>query len=164
MPERLQVSLLADHADLIPEIAGWLYDEWGHTYPDGSPRLVEQTLMERCNRHSLPLALVGFHQEAPICTASLKIREMETHPHYEHWLGTVYTLPQHRRKGIGAQIVKAAEAEAENLGLRLLYLYTRHSEMFYARLGWEAIERPLYKGRPAIIMQRKLNGDLNASC
>ncbi|MGD8603267.1 MAG: GNAT family N-acetyltransferase [Anaerolineales bacterium] len=156
MADRLHVSLLANHTDLIPEIASWLYDEWGHTYPDGTPRWVEQALTERCQRHQLPLALVGFLQESPICTASLKIQEMDTHPHYEHWLGTVYTLPPYRRQGFGAQIVRAAEENAANLGLIRLYLYTRHSESFYARLGWQSIERPHYKGRPAVIMHKLL--------
>jgi GNAT superfamily N-acetyltransferase len=157
MSQRLQVSLLAECPDLIPEIAAWLYDEWGHTtYPDGSPRLVEAALIERCQRRRLPMALVGFFQGDPICTASLKIREMETHPHLEHWLGTVYTIPQCRRQGFGAQIVKAAVNHAADLGLAQLHLYTRHSETFYTDLGWETIEHLLYKGRPAVIMRRNL--------
>ena len=157
MPNHFRTAYLADHPDLIPAIAAWLYAEWGHTYPDGSPRHAEEALLERCQRGRLPLALVGFAGHEPMSTASLKIRELETHPHLEHWLGTVFVLPHYRRQGYGAKIVQAAEHEARLLGLEQLYLYTRHSETFYADLGWESIERPMYRNRPAIIMQRMLN-------
>ena len=156
MPSNFHSAYLADHPDLIPSIAAWLYEEWGHTYPDGSPRHTEETLRERCQRSRLPLALVGFAGQEPMSTVSLKIREMETHPHFEHWLGTVYVLPHYRRQGYGAKIVIAAEQVACALGLEQLYLYTRHSETFYADLGWETIERPMYRQRPAIIMRKWL--------
>lgn len=163
MPEKLQVSLLADHPGLIPLITEWIHSEWGHHYPDGSPRQVETALRERCQRKSLPLAMVGFVDQKPICTASLKIREMETRPQYEHWLGTVYVLPRFRRQGYGGLMVKAAENKAQSLGLEVLYLYTRHSENLYARLGWEVIERPLYKERPAVIMRKYLSTGQDSS-
>lgn len=156
MSNSFHFALLADRPELVPTIAAWLYDEWGHTYPDGSPRHTEVALRGRCQRDQLPLALVGFVGNEPMSTASLKIREMETHPQFEHWLGTVYVLPRFRRRGYGAKIVVAAEQVACGLGLEQLYLYTRHSETFYANLGWASIERPMYRQRPAIIMHKLL--------
>jgi GNAT superfamily N-acetyltransferase len=159
MPGELQVALLADHPDLIPSITEWLYEEWGQYYPDGSRRRVEASLLERCQRDQLPIAMVGFVKGEPIGAASLKIREMESHPQYEHWLGTVYVRPQFRRRGYGGQLVGAAEELARSLGLKVLHLYTRHNENLYANLGWETIERPLYKQRPAIIMRKYLSSN-----
>ena len=40
--------------------------------------------------------------------------------------------------------------------MRELYLYTRQHEDFYARLGWQVIEKLFYKGRIALIMKRNL--------
>ena len=81
---------------------------------------------------------------------------METHPQYLHWLGSVYVLPEYRSQGIGTELVQYAASEARRLGVQDLYLYTRHREKFYTRLGWKPIERPIYDGRPAVIMSRKL--------
>jgi GNAT superfamily N-acetyltransferase len=60
-----------------------------------------------------------------VATAALKIREMETHPQYEHWLGNVYVLPEFRAQGIGTTVIERAKHEAKRIGIRDLYLYTR---------------------------------------
>lgn len=147
---------LADRPSLVPQLARWFYKEWGQNNPHLSLETVEGKLRDRLNREKIPLVLVLLRDDLPIASASLKIREMETHPQYLHWLGSVYVLPEYRSQGIGTELVQYAASEARRLGVQDLYLYTRHRERFYARLGWKPIERPIYDGRPAVIMTRKL--------
>jgi GNAT superfamily N-acetyltransferase len=151
-----QYVYLADRPELIPELARWFYDEWRQNYPDLSVETIEGKLNTRLHKDKIPLVLILLRDGSPIASASLKIQEMETHPQYLHWLGSVYVLPELRGGGIGSNLIQYSAAEARRLGVRDLYLYTRSREGFYARLGWTPVERPLYHGRTVVIMLRNL--------
>jgi GNAT superfamily N-acetyltransferase len=148
---------LADHPELIPVLAGWFFEEWGRGYPGPTLATIEDKLKQRLNRDQVPLVLVMMREGSPIASASLKIREMETHPQHLHWLGSVYVLVDYRGRGLGSQLVQHAVNEATRLGVRELYLYTRHQESFYSRLGWTPVEKPIYHGRQVIIMKQILS-------
>lgn len=152
-----KIIYLADRTDLIPTLGGWFYQEWGRNFPDLTQVTFEGKLWQRLNRDQVPLVLVILRDDSPIASASLKIREMETHPQYLHWLGSVYVVPEYRREGIGTELVQYAVKEAKRLAVHDLYLYTRNRESFYTRLGWKVIERPLYHGREVVIMKQILS-------
>jgi len=151
-----KVDYLANHPDLVDLLADWFYQEWGGRLPDVTLQDFSERLKGRMNRDQLPLSLVLFLRKEPIGTASLKIREMETHPQYEHWLGSVFIRGEYRKKGFGTEIVKAATRMAIRLGIEELYLYTHSSEAFYKRLGWKGIEKSIFRGRRVTIMRRVL--------
>jgi len=155
----IQIGYLADFPQHLPELAGWLYAEWGQPAPDGSVQMAQESLRRRLNKDRLPLALVAVQGETLLGTTSLYRQEMEIRPEYEFWLSTVYVHPSFRRRGIGEQLVQAAAAQAVRLGLPALYLYTRrpNNVAWYTRLGWTILERPIYEGSPAVIMVRQLD-------
>ena len=155
---KVDIEYLADHPDSIGILAGWLFDEWGHRSPDGTARGMVDTFKERLNRDKLPMALVALRENEPLGTVSLKLREVEIRPQYEHWLGALYVHEPHRGKGIGSLLIEAATKEANRLGISELYLYTRNweNERLYAKLGWTVVERLGYQGRSAVIMKRIL--------
>jgi len=157
LPMKLQIEYLAERPDLVPILASWFYEEWGRRNPENSIEKVEQRLRTRMNRDSLPIALVGFLDGKLVTSASIKIREMETHPQYKYWLGAVYVDVAHRGQGIGSQVVQHTALEAKRLGVSQLYLYTRSHENFYTYLGWQPIERPRYHGREVVIMKFTLS-------
>jgi GNAT superfamily N-acetyltransferase len=101
------------------------------------------------------LAFVALRENEPLGTVSLKLKEVEILPQYEHWLGTLFVHESHRGKGIGSLLIEAAAKEANRLGIGELYLYTRNrkNERLYAKLGWIVVERLEYQGRPAVIMK-----------
>ncbi len=153
----VDIEYLADRPEWLPVLAEWFYQEWGHGDPPFSIEDFLNQFHTRLNRDRFPLTMVASLKGVPIATASLKLMEMETHPQYLHWLGGVFSLPQYRRKGIGARVVEATATEARRLGISELYLYTRRSVALYAELGWEIIEQPEYRGHPVSIMKRRLD-------
>jgi len=152
----VEVALLADHPQLIPLLAEWFYTEWGHGDPPFTRKEFQSQFRDRLNRDRIPLTMVAFLDGCPAATASLKIRELESFPQYAYWLGGVYTLPEYRRRGIGSLVVKACAAQASQLWVGELYLYTRRSIELYARLGWRIIAQPCFQGREIVIMKLEL--------
>jgi len=148
---------LADRLDLIQELAGWFFDEWEVHNPDLTLESIENKLKGRLNREQVPIVLVHIQDGSAIASASIKIQEMETHPHYQHWLGSVYVMPEYRGQGIGTELIRYTIGEAKRLAVEDLYLYTRNKENFYSKLGWKSIESPIYHGRRVIIMHKKLS-------
>jgi putative hydrolase of the HAD superfamily len=148
---------LADQPQLVPVLTDWFYDEWGQSNSDSSWERMRRNLGEQLNKYKIPLTIVLLRDSQPIASASLKIHEMETHPQYLHWLGGVFVKPECRQQGIGSRLVDHTAGEAKRLKVNDLYLYTRNHERFYTRLGWQVIERPIFDGRIAIVMQRILS-------
>jgi predicted N-acetyltransferase YhbS len=152
----IQIEHLADHPELTHLLAIWFFEEWGRHNRTLTVESIEQRVRERMNQDKLPLTLVAFLETEPVASATLKIREMETHPQFEHWLGNVYVRSEYRNRGIGSHIIESAAEEAKRLDVQDLYLFTRDRERLYARLGWKMIERAEYHGRIAVIMKREL--------
>jgi N-acetylglutamate synthase-like GNAT family acetyltransferase len=67
-------------------------------------------------------------------------------------LAGVFVAPQHRRKGIGAALVRRIMGGATSLHVSKLYLYTVDSTAFYANLGWSLLEHTAYRGKEVSIM------------
>ena len=153
---REQFIYLADQSELLPILADWFFDEWGLHDPESSREHMRTELGDFLYHDRLPLTIVLLRDSEPIASASLKIKEMETHPQYLHWLGGVYVHPDNRGQGVGSRLVEYTAQEAIRFNVTDLFLYTHSHEKFYARLGWRVIEEPIYKGRVVSIMKRKL--------
>ncbi len=156
MHEPVAIEYLAGYPELVPVLASWVYDHWGKMYRMKSVEEQIEKISERINTDRFPLAFVALVGSAPIGTASLKIQEMTTHKHLYHWLGTVYVVPEYRNKGVGSALVKRAEIQAKELGVKTLYLHTPDKEDFYRNRGWETIERPVYFDIPVVVMRKEM--------
>jgi len=153
---QIEIEYLADHPEFVHLLSTWFYDEWGKNSPSITLEIIEIRVWERLNRDKIPLCMIALAKSQPIATATLKIREMDIYPQFEHWLGDVYVLHEHRDQGVGSQITEAAVEIAKSRRVKTLCLYTRDREHFYQRLGWELVEQTEYQGRMASVMKRAL--------
>jgi len=156
MTARVEIRYLADCPELVPKLARWVCEEFGHLDSTKTPEQVERMLRKRLNRDRLPLTLIAFAGSEPIGSASLQNRGVSSRPQYAPWLGTVVVRRPHRNKGIGSQLVQRAAQVARRLGVRELYLHTPDRESLYSRLGWMPVERIPYRGQDTVIMKRNL--------
>jgi N-acetylglutamate synthase-like GNAT family acetyltransferase len=85
-------------------------------------------------------------------SASLVRHDMDTRPELTPWLAGVFVAPEYRRRGVGAELVRRVMTEAGVQKVQTLYLYTVHSEAFYANLGWSLQERTAYRSQNVVIM------------
>lgn len=156
MIETIDIQYLADCPEVIPTLASWAFEQWGQQYKMESVNVQLELFAHRANRDRLPLALVAFLGSQPVGTASIKIREMTTHPHLMYWLGAVYVVGRFRNRGIGTELISCATAKARDLAVDTLYLHTPDKAEFYSRLGWKEIERCVYYGHKVTIMKKNL--------
>jgi GNAT superfamily N-acetyltransferase len=102
------------------------------------------------------VALVAKADATPIGTCLLVESEIEPNHDVSPWLAGLFVVPEHRRKGAGAELVRAIENQALQRGFSRLYLYTTDAVGFYERLGWSVLDRTNWKGLDTALMVRDL--------
>jgi predicted N-acetyltransferase YhbS len=155
----MNIQYLADHQEVLPILAAWIYNEWSYLYPGATLQDFEGLLRERINREKLPLTLVAFEAGEPIGTVSLRSFDMETRRDLAHWLTSLYVIKPWRRRGIGSSLVATAEKKAAELAIRKLFLFTTDAlpGHFYSKLGWNVKEKTIYRSYPVTIMEKDLH-------
>ena len=148
----MKIDYLADHPEFLRTLAEWQHGEWGHLRPGDSveARMARLRNFSECDR--IPLTVVAHDDGELLGSASLIPHDMDTRMELTPWLAGVFVAPAHRRRGIGAALVRRVMAEAGRLSVPVLYLYTVHSEKFYASLGWSLQEHSTYHGHDIVIM------------
>jgi N-acetylglutamate synthase-like GNAT family acetyltransferase len=146
------IEYLADHPEFLPTLAQWQHHEWGHLRPGDSLEARMLRLRGQCQRDRIPLTVVAHVNGEVLGSASLVQHDMDTRLELSPWLAGVFVGSEYRRRGIGAQLVRGIMSEATALKVRLLYLYTVHSEKFYANLGWCLEEHTAYREQNVAIM------------
>ena len=92
-----------------------------------------------------------------IGTFALKLKDLSSRLDLSPWLGSLVVVPSYRRKGVGSYIVDQAECLAKELSYSQLYLYTPDQEAWYAKQGWQLIERSFSGKIPISVMSKALN-------
>lgn len=153
----IRVVPLGDHPEVIPTLAGWLYEQWGYFHDHDSVERRIGELRERLDATRIPVAFVALssHESGamPIGTASLTADDLDTRPDLTPWLASVFVPAEYRRSGVGAALVEAVVAQARRLGFGTLYLFTEDRSEFYGRLGWTVVEAESYRGHPVTVMK-----------
>ena len=158
-PASWRIVPLADRPDLVAPLADALWAFWGEIFPEKTVAVRTASLRARMNRDRLPVAVVAVAPDGGLLgTASILFDDMETRPDLNPWLATVFVLPGQRRRGLGAALCAAAEAEAWRLGVSRLHLFTFDKRGYYAGLGWRDLETVDYAGQPTAIMVKDAPG------
>ena len=148
----MTIEYLGDHPGAVRTLAEWQHAEWGHIRPGDTVEKRATRLRSWSNHDRIPLTVVALDGNNVFGSASLIEHDMETRMELTPWLAGVFVGETYRRRGIGAQLVRRIMEEARKLKVPLLYLYTVHSEKFYAALGWELMERTNYREQKIVLM------------
>jgi GNAT superfamily N-acetyltransferase len=160
----MEIAFLADFVHYLPTLARWHHEQFGYLAPEASLESNVAALQRTLNRGAIPTTFIALAGEVLLGSASLVRHDLSSRPNLTPWLARVYVAPEHRRQGVGTALVSRAVAEAEQLGVEKLYLYTPDKERFYARLGWSVRERLKYRGWDTVIMQISPVTIVAASC
>ncbi|SME99325.1 GNAT family N-acetyltransferase [Pseudogulbenkiania subflava] len=149
----MRIEPLADHRQLIAEIAALLHAEWGDLAPWASRDEIERRFAGQASTGHAPFTLVALADSGELLgTASVKLFELPSHPDKAHWMGEVFIPRALRGRGIGSALVLACITQSRALDLPALYLYTPDQQALYERFGWQEIAREVVNDELVSIM------------
>ena len=150
MPE---IHYLADQPQHIPTLAAWHYAQWGELNPANDVATRIARLQTHLQRQAVPTSFIACDGDELLGSAALVVSDLDIRPELTPWLASVFVAPAARQRGVGTMLVRRAMEEARAIGLPQLYLFTLDREQFYAGLGWQAVERAIYRDREIAIMR-----------
>lgn len=106
----MNIAPLANHMNLLGEIAELHQKEWGHL--DGSITLEKRIdmLEKSANQSGIPSVYIALEEGKFIGSAALVEQDMSTHhPELFPWLASVFVKPAWRRQGIASRLVGFCE-------------------------------------------------------
>ena len=106
--------------------------------------------------HTHGVALIAKADSEAVGTCLLVEAEIEPNHDVSPWLAGLFVVPERRRMGAGAILVRAIEDQARQRGFSRLHLYTTDAVGFYAKLGWSVLDRTNWKGLDTALMVRDL--------
>lgn len=153
------IASLAQRLDLVDTLAGWHHAEWTEFYPGWTIEACRAELMAQMDPNRLPTTLVALDDtEELLGSVSLLLDDLPGYECFSPWLASLFVRGDHRRRGVGGVLLKAAVAEARRLGVPELYLFTADHEGYYTARGWAVAERASVGRQPITIMTRRTEG------
>jgi N-acetylglutamate synthase-like GNAT family acetyltransferase len=156
----VRINYLVEHPEYVPQLAQWLFEEWGAILGERTLEARIKKLKAHMNRDKLPIAWVAHASGQLLGTAALRVHDLESREDLTPWLGGVFVGAPFRRRGIGAALCAKVEDEARSRGTQTLYLFTLDKQAWYSRLGWTALTPCVWHERPGDIMCKQLLGDV----
>jgi len=154
----VRISHLIEHPEYIPQLAQWLFEQWGSILGEETPEARIKKLRTHMNQDKLPIAWVAHANEQLLGTVALRVHDFEGREDLTPWLGGLFVGSHFRRQGIGAALCATVEEEARLRATHTLYLFTLDRPAWYSRLGWTILGPCVWQQRPGMIMTKPLQG------
>src|SRR5258708_10754640 len=119
----VRITYLIDHPDYIPQLAQWLFEQWGAILGEKTLETRIKKLKAHMNRDQLPIAWVAHANGQLLGTAALRVHDLEGHEDLTPWLGGVFVGSHFRRQSIGAALFATVEDDVRSRELSTLYLF-----------------------------------------
>jgi GNAT superfamily N-acetyltransferase len=158
MAEGILICPLRDCSGAISALVSAFEAEWPGWYGPGGQGDAAADLAAYANpRGDLPVGVVALGPDGdPIGIAALKVVFTPELAHLTPWASAGWVRPDLRRRGLGAVLLRALEAEGRRLGLTDLYCATTTAVTLLQREGWTAHAQTVHDGGLIGIFRRKL--------
>jgi N-acetylglutamate synthase-like GNAT family acetyltransferase len=132
---RFEIIPLADCPDEIPRLAAWVFSEWNAI--EAIPvEKIAAGFTNNLNHETIPITFIARIERQPVGCVSIDLTDLPNSDHIGPWLASLYVAPDFRRSGIGAALLRHAQAFSWNLGIHPLLLWTTRNTDFFKREGW----------------------------
>ncbi|MEM7125555.1 MAG: GNAT family N-acetyltransferase [Chloroflexota bacterium] len=136
-----EITFLADYPETIPILSQWFRDQWPAYYIERTPADIAQDFYAEANREVLPVRLIALAEDELTGTITLRERADRNLPAFCPGLGGLFVAEQHRGRGIGTKLVRAAMNLAQELGYESIYATTVAARGILERLEWEPLRK-----------------------
>lgn len=131
------VKLTDKDSKYFKTICTWQASWWGKDYSQS--KVLE--FMEHClNNDQLPQTYVALSNNEVVGMYQITMYDnIDVRPDYYPWLINVYVSEEYRGQGICDMMMKDAVNRFKDLGIKRIYLHTKH-ENLYEKYGWIFLE------------------------
>jgi GNAT superfamily N-acetyltransferase len=158
----MQISYLAEHPELAVQLIPGLLENWAPIFPQQTAADRAAIFKAHLNFDELPIAWVAHDGDTALGTAALRQCDLKGREDLSPWLGGVFVLPNHRRKGIASALCQVVEGKAFERGASRIYLFTSGQESLYEGLGWSILEPVVWRGLQCSIMSKRPGASSNS--
>lgn len=151
-----RISYLSEYPEYIPQLAQWLFEQWGSILDEKTPAIRIKKLKTHMNRDRLPIAWVAHANGQLLGTAALRVHDLEGREDLTPWLGGVFVGSQFRRRGIGEALCATVENAARLRRVQTLYLFTLDKQVWYSRQRWTVLAPCVWHEQSGDIMSKQL--------
>ncbi|MFL6610379.1 MAG: GNAT family N-acetyltransferase [Pseudomonas sp.] len=151
----LRVDWLVNHMDKCNLMAEWLYREFTYEFAHQSFGHWQQEFSAG-QRDGRWKCLIALEHDQLLGGASLANDDLPERPDLGPWLACVFVHPDARRRGLAARLIEGICNHGKETGFATLYLHTHSERDYYAKLGWEVLERFEAWGKEQWLMSRRL--------
>lgn len=153
-----RIHPLRDCPGAISALAAAFEAEWPDWYGPGGRGDAAADLAAYANPQGvLPVGVVALDaSDKPVGIAALKSVFAPEFAHLTPWASAGWVRPDLRRRGLGAMLLRALEAEGRRLGFSHLHCATVTAVTLLEREGWTAHAQTVHDGGFIGIFQRKL--------
>lgn len=136
----LKIYPLYKKKSLYPILAYWSFNNWYLTR--NIPfKIVLHDYKRRARLDSLPLSFIAFWGDLPVGMISIKDNDLANREDLLPWLSALYVIPEHRKKGIGTQLINTVLDTALKMKYGRIFLfidsrYMDRLEKYYTSRGW----------------------------
>lgn len=152
--QSLQLDLLANHPEVIPELTAIWLDVLGRIWlPQISFADLEKKFKTHLNHKNLPLCIVAFDGNKPVGCAALRITD-GIRPELTPWLASLVVDSTYQNRHIGRLLIDAIKQKACYLGFDTVYLLTFDPTLpaYYQKLGFQSIGKDTLLNLPVTVM------------
>lgn len=134
------IRLESKNNEAFRKICDWYY-EWIGMTKGQSRELIEATMSHSlCTGTRMPQTFVAMMDNKPAGMYQIAVADdLESRPDIYPWLINVYVDKSCRGRGVFRAMMQTVEDNARKIGLKELYLYTKHVGL-YEKFGWEFVE------------------------
>jgi GNAT superfamily N-acetyltransferase len=152
----VRIERLAKHPQLLPLLKVWFESEWPAYYGANGSGDAATDLRAYSNGGALPVGLVAFRGSEVCGVAALKAQSIASRPDIGPWAGAGFVPPEHRRQGIGGELLRGVESLAKELGFPRVYCATSTAASLLERNEWRLLERVAHEGELLAIYEKAL--------
>ena len=153
----MKVVRLATRADLLPVVSRWVVEAFAEPGTASDARV--DALREMFSEKPYPFSLVAIDDDGvPMGCVHGVESELDDRPELEPFVAALYVEPRFRGRGVGGELLAAAERECGAAGFGEVYLCAWNEPGWYVRRGWRVIaERVGEQGVP--LMSKRVAAD-----
>jgi GNAT superfamily N-acetyltransferase len=150
----MTIAPLRDRPEFIPLLAEWQDREWKHLYRVWDRSVAIRQLQSEQPDGRLPQTLLAMDGDRLLGSVSAVFDDLPGWEKYNPWVASFFVIAEARGRGIGSQLLMAAEGLLRAQGIRQAYLFTETAQPFFGKHGWNGHEPAEANGHPVLIMTK----------